>query len=131
MDMKKRILKWLKVFLICYGALFCLRFAQLNFTGHRTIAATSLPYSLLMDEELTMYCKDHLKDITVPVQLVDLNGDGKKECIINTAPFGFYYNIIYHIDDNGVYKAASEHYTRESHLIFLPPLTIWGYPVIL
>ena len=129
--MKKKILKWFKVFLICYCALYCLRFAQLNFSGNQLIAAQALPYFLLADdEELMLYNKDNLSNITVNVQWVDLNGDLKKELIINKSPLGFYCNEIYGADADGKYKEIAFFYTRDANVVYFPPLTLWGYPHI-
>ncbi len=129
--MTEKILKWGKVVLICYCALYCLRFVQLNFSGNRLIAAQYLPYALLVEDyELMLYNKDNLKEITVTVRSVDLNGDLKKEFIINKDPFGFYCDEIYSIDANGNYKEIASFYTRDCLVLYWPPLTLWGYPEI-
>ena len=77
--MTEKILKWGKVVLICYCALFCLRFAQLNFGSGKMIAALYLPHNLVFDDaELMMRREDCLKDTVAFIKLVDLNGDLKK-----------------------------------------------------
>ena len=130
--MIEKISKWIQVLLICYCARYCLRFAQLNFSGARLISARYLPYSLLVDDvELMLHNKENLKEITALVHMVDLNGDLKKEFIINKDPFGFYYNEIYSIDANGNYKEIASFYTRDALALCVPPLTLWGYPVIM
>ena len=57
--MTEKIFKCVKVLLICYCALYCLRFMQLNFSGSRLIAAQYLPYALLVEDyELMLYNKE-------------------------------------------------------------------------
>ena len=130
--MTEKILKWGKVVLICYCALFCLRFAQLNFGSDKMIAALYLPHNLVFDNaELMMRREDCLKDTVAFIKLVDLNGDLKKEFILDQSGFEFDYDIIYSIESNGTFRVIADFRTRDELPLYIPPLTIWGYPVIL
>lgn len=126
-----KVMTWVKLVLLCYGALYFLRFCQLNLGGHRDIAAEALPYQLLVsDEELMLYNKEELPNLTAHIRLVDLNGDLKKELIFSKWNFGFDYKEIYSVNKNGSCRLIGTFYTRSSSVIFIPPWTLWGYPVI-
>ena len=130
--MTEKILKWGKVVLICYCALFCLRFAQLNFGCRQPIAALYLPHKLVFDNaELMMRREDHLKETVARIELVDLNGDLKKEFIFDQSGFDFDYDTIYSIESNGTFSPIADFRTRDELPLYIPPLTIWGYPAIL
>ena len=130
--MIEKILKWGKVVLICYCALYCLRFAQLNFGSGKMIAALYLPHNLVFDNaELMMRRKDCLKDTVAFIKLVDLNGDLKKEFIFDQSGFDFDYDSIYCVEGNGTFRRIADFRTRDELPLYIPPLTIWGYPAIL
>ena len=130
--MTEKILKWGQVLLICYCALFCLRFAQLNFSSSKMIAALYLPHNLVFDNaELMMRRKDCLKDTVAFIKLVDLNGDLKKEFIFDQSGFDFDYDSIYCVEGNGTSRRIADFRTRDKRPLYIPPLTIWGYPAIL
>ena len=130
--MTEKILKWGKVVLICYCALFCLRFAQLNFGCRQPIAALYLPHKLVFDNaELMMRKEDRLKETTAVIKLVDLNGDLKKEFIFDQSGFDFDHDTIYSIESDGTFRVIADFRTRDELPLYIPPLTIWGYPVIL
>ena len=130
--MTEKILKLGKVVLICYCALFCLRFAQLNFSSSKMIAALYLPHNLVFDNaELMMRRKDCLKDTVAFIKLVDLNGDLKKEFIFDQSGFEFDHDTIYSIESNGTFRVIADFRTRDELPLYIPPLTIWGYPAIL
>ena len=130
--MTEKILKWGQVLLICYCALFCLRFAQLNFSSSKMIAALYLPHHLVFDNaELMMRRKDCLKDTVAFIKLVDLNGDLKKEFIFDQSGFDFDYDSIYCVEGNGTSRRIADFRTRDKRPLYIPPLTIWGYPAIL
>ena len=130
--MTEKILKWGKVVLICYCALYCLRFAQLNFGSGKMIAALYLPHNLVFNNaELMMRKEDRLKETTAVIKLVDLNGDLKKEFILDQSGFEFDYDTIYRIESDGTFRSIANFRTRDELPLYIPPLTIWGYPVIL
>ena len=130
--MTEKILKWGKVVLICYCALYCLRFAQLNFGSGKMIAALYLPHNLVFNNaELMMRKEDRLKETTAVIKLVDLNGDLKKEFIFDQSGFEFDYDTIYRIESDGTFRSIANFRTRDELPLYIPPLTIWGYPVIL
>lgn len=130
--MTEKILKWGQVLLICYCALFCLRFAQLNFSSSKMIAALYLPHNLVFDNaELMMRRKDCLKDTVAFIKLVDLNGDLKKEFIFDQSGFDFDYDSIYCVEGNGTFRRIADFRTRDKRPLYIPLLTIWGYPAIL
>ena len=96
------------------------------------IAAQYLPYALLVEDyELMLYNKDNLKEITVTVRSVDLNGDLKKEFIFDQSGFDFDHDTIYSIESDGTFRPIADFRTRDELPLYIPPLTIWGYPVIL
>ncbi len=130
--MSKRKLKWVQTLLICYCALYCLRFAQLNFGCRQPIAALYLPHNLVLgDTELLMYNEDCLDEIVAHIGLIDLNGDLKKEFIFDQRRFGLDYNTIYSIESNGTFRCIANFYTHDKLPLYIPPLTIWGYPAVL
>ena len=130
--MNEKILKWGQVLLICYCALYCLRFAQLNFCSRQPIAALYLPHNLVFDnDELMMRRADRLKETAANIKSVDLNGDLKKEFIFDQSGFDFDYDTIYFIEKNGTFRAIADFRTRDELPLYIPPLTIWGYPAIL
>ena len=130
--MAEKIFKWVQILLICYCALYCLRFAHLNFGSGKMIAALYLPHDLFFDDpELMMRRKDCLKDTVAFVRLVDLNGDLKKEFIFDQSGFDFDWDSIYFIERNGTFRKIADFRTRDKLPLYIPPLTLWGYPVIL
>ena len=130
--MTEKILKWGQVLLICYCALFCLRFAQLNFGSGKMIAALYLPHELVFDNaELMMRRENCLKDTVAFSRLVDLDGDLKKEFIFDQSGFDIDYDSIYCIESNGSFRSIADFYTRYDLPLYIPPLTLWGYPAIL
>ena len=130
--MTEKILKWGKVVLICYCALYCLRFVQLNFGCRQPIAALYLPHKLVFDNaELMMRREDRLKETVARIELVDLNGDLKKEFIFDQSGFDFDHDTIYSIESDGTFRPIADFRTRDELQLYIPPLTIWGYPVIL
>lgn len=118
--------------MICYCALFCLRFAQLNFGCRQSIAALYLTHELVFNNaELMMRREDRLKETVARIELVDLNGDLKKEFIFDQSGFDFDYDTIYSIESNGTFRSIADFRTRDELPLYIPPLTIWGYPAIL
>ena len=78
-----------------------------------------------------MHNEDRLKETTAVIALVDLNGDLKKEFIFDQSGFGFYYDTIYSIEIDGTFRPIADFHTRDELPLYIQPLTIWGYPVIL
>ena len=123
-----KALKILKIILLIYFALYSVRFVQLNFTGRKIIKANTLPYCLLVDTEALLYHEDIIDETMVNVQYVDLNGDFKKEFIVQWAMFG--YRDIYTVGkDNSLTHIGSPR-SWNFPAIFVPRWYILGYPVI-
>lgn len=123
-----KFLKIFKVIVLIYFALYSVRFIQLNFTGCKSIKANTLPYCLLIGTEALLYHEDILAETMVNVQYVDLNGDFKKEFIVQWQMFG--WRDIYAVGkDNSLTHIGSPR-SWNFPAIFVPRWCILGYPVI-
>ena len=65
------------------------------------------------------------------IRLVDWDGNLKKEFIFDQSGFDFDCDSIYCIESNGTFRKIADFRTRYELQLYIPPLTLWGYPAIL
>lgn len=123
-----KILKVSMIAVLIYCALYAVRFIQLNFTGHKSVCANTLPYCLLIDSEELLYNKDILDKTLVHVQYVDLNGDFRKEFIVKWEMFG--HRDIYAVGKDNSLAYIGSPRSWNFPALFVPRWYIWGYPLI-
>ena len=125
--------KWVKIGLRCvialfgiYLTLFFIRFIQLNFTGKQIWTADSVPRNLVpnLDSEFPDGW-ENWEDYSVPLQIVDLDGDFKQEFIIHTRSILCVYSL--NSKGRGQYAAGVGFVEKFVYL----PFTLWGYPTVL
>ena len=125
--------KWRKILIrfvfsvfAIYLALFAIRFVQLNFTGKQTWTADSVPRNLVpnLDSEFPDGW-ENWEDYSVPLQIVDLDGDFKQEFIIHTRSI----LCVYSLNSKGRWQYAAGVGFVEK-FVYLP-FTLWGYPTVL
>lgn len=125
--------KWRKYLLISvfsvfaiYLALFAVRFIQLNFSGRQTWTADSIPQNLLKDVEHDFPdAWDDWETLSIPLQIVDLDGDFEQEFILYTRSMIQVYRL--NSEKRWQYAAGADLVEKFVYL----PFSIWGYPTVL